>query len=401
MTSKIDKANNDWRYFLGNNHPDNKFTKLEVFESDRQETNVDSSSVQNFQILKKLPESPEWRNFMPDKEFEKYQAESIERWKKIIEQAEKDVRGKERGESFRLEKSDDDVINAVNAAFHLRRPLLITGKAGTGKTSLAYAVAYELGLGSVLTWAINTRSTLKDALYQYDAIARLQDAQLLKKGEERKPVGNYIRLGPVGTAFLPSALPRVLLIDEIDKCDINLPNDLLNLFEEGRYEIPELVRETIYSEKRSSSAQVRTADDRAPATIIDGKVFCREFPLVVMTSNGEREFPPAFLRRCLRLRMPDPNQNPKALENIVKAHLTESKDEKSWQKIEKNVEILINNFIQRGEDETAEIATDQLLNVVYLLTREVRPDETTDKEGEKSERDKVAEILLRKLSEED
>jgi MoxR-like ATPase len=259
--------------------------------------------------LTQMPDSPAWRAFMSDEDFAQEREASDRRWSKIQALADKDVRGKERGESFRLEDAYTDVLNAVNAALHLRRPLLITGKPGAGKTSLAYTVAHELKLGIVLSWPINARSTLSDGLYRYDAVARLQDAQLQAQRQRANQMGDYIRLGPVGTAFLPSQLPRVLLIDEIDKCDINLPNDLLDLFEEGRYEIPELVR---YNNE-SESVDVRTADADVFATIKSGRVFCREFPFVVMTSNGERDFPPAFLRRCIRLKMPDPSQNKIAL----------------------------------------------------------------------------------------
>ena len=141
--------------------------------------------------LTELPDPPAWRRFMPDQEFQaNYQNKSEDRWRKIQDLADTDSRGKERGESFRIEEKDADIFNAVNAALYLRRPLLVTGKPGSGKTSLAYAIAYELKLGSVLSWSINARSLLDDALYQYDAIARLQDAQLKRE----KPIGSYIRL---------------------------------------------------------------------------------------------------------------------------------------------------------------------------------------------------------------
>lgn len=337
------------------------------------------------QPLREMPEPPAWRQFMSPEDFESYRQESEQRWQSVQNLAEADLRSQERGASFRLEDSYTDVFNAINAALHLRRPLLITGKAGSGKTSLAYAVAHELKLGTVLSWSITARSSLEDALYRYDAIARLQDAQLKRE----KPIGDYIRLGAVGTAFLPSHLPRVLLIDEIDKCDINLPNDLLELFEEGRYEIPELVRR----QDEASEVTVGTADRDLPATLYNGRVSCYEFPFVVMTSNGERDFPPAFLRRCLRLRMPDPSQNKRALERIVEAHLKKGKDEERWARLQDEVGVLVENFVARGESETADIATDQLLNAVYLLTREVKP------EGD--DRDTLKELLLKGLSEED
>jgi MoxR-like ATPase len=247
-------------------------------------------------------------------------------------------------------------------------------------------VAYELQLGKVLSWPVTARSKLEDALYRYDAVARLQDAQLKRK----RPIGDYIRLGPVGTAFLPSPLPRVLLIDEIDKCDINLPNDLLNLFEEGQYEIPELVRR----KDEDEVVAVQTADRDVKAQIRGGRVMCREFPFVVMTSNGERDFPPAFLRRCLRLEMPNPTYDSGALERIVEAHLRRGADDARWQRLQDEVTAILNKFLEeKSPDEAADIATDQLLNVVYLLTRKIKPSN--------DEREQLEKILLKGLSEED
>jgi len=241
---------------------------------------------------------------------------------------------------------------------------------------------------TILNLFLLARSTVTEALYRYDAVARLQDAQLKRE----RSMGDYLRLGPLGTAFLPWPLPRVLLVDEIDKCDINLPNDLLNLFEEGYYEIPELVR--CKDEAEFQKVQVRTADRDGRVEIEAGRVTCYQFPLVIMTSNGERDFPPAFLRRCLRLRMPDPSQNKIALTQIVESHLKRGKDAEHWPRLEADAAKLVEAFIERGAAVNSNVATDQLLNVVYLLTREVKP-ETTE------EREQLKNLLLKGLSEED
>ncbi|MEM9447139.1 MAG: MoxR family ATPase [Cyanobacteria bacterium P01_E01_bin.6] len=302
-----------------------------------------------------LPPPPSWRSFS-DEGSDPSDPSSQESMPPVQSQSQK------RGSTFQAREEEIDV---VNAALYLRRPLLVTGRPGTGKTSLAYAVAYELGLGEVLYWPVTTRTTLKDGLYSYDAIGRLQDSQ--QKGEDGKleDIGQYIQLGPLGTALLPSDQPRMLLIDEIDKSDIDLPNDLLHMLEEGRFQIPELVRIA----KKVETVEVRTSyTDELESTYSDsmmaitaGRVRCRAFPFVVLTSNGERDFPPAFLRRCLRLSMKEPDED--ELARIVASHLGQDVADQSRK--------LIEDFKSRRD--RGDLATDQLLNAIYLMTRERGP----------------------------
>jgi MoxR-like ATPase len=248
----------------------------------------------------------------------------------------------------------------VNAALYLRRPLLITGRPGTGKSTLAYNVAHELKLGRVLDWPITSRSTREEGLYHYDALARLHDANISDKTAraDDEDIGRYIRLGPLGTALLPQKLPRVLLIDELDKSDIDLPNDLLAIFEDGRYEIRELSRVA----DRVGTAEVRTFHGDGKVTISDGFVQCHAFPLVIITSNGERDFPPAFLRRCLRLHIEPPDEE--RLTAIVESHLGHDRAEESA--------AIIKAFLSRRS--RGGLATDQLLNAIYLMYNRAWPD---------------------------
>lgn len=272
----------------------------------------------------------------------------------------------------------------INAALYLRRPLLVTGEPGTGKSSLAYSIAEQLDLGKVLVWPITSRATLNDALYRYDAIGRLQAANLArdaKQASEAPRIEYFMTLGPLGTALADSKeKPRVLLIDEIDKSDIDLPNDLLHIFEEGEFEIPELVRlghvekqsknefddMALDNSRQDHKAQsIRKFDGSSmddTVEIINGHVRCNHFPIVIMTSNGERELPAPFLRRCLQLPMKRPDK--RRLEQIILAHFGEQMKRQSpqWQKVEAFIDYIYDR--QRANDY---IAPEQLLNAVHLV----------------------------------
>lgn len=263
-----------------------------------------------------------------------------------------------------------EIIEAVNASIYLRRPLLVTGKPGIGKSTLAKAVAENLGLGDVLTWHITSKSVLEDGLYSYDALARLQNIQI-KKDEDNEEIDtsieNYLKLKALGTAFL-SKERRVVLIDEIDKSDRDLPNDLLYIFEDQYFEIEELKR--LDTQKAKS---IKDMEDK-PHLLTKGKVKAEnDFPIVIMTSNDEKEFPAAFLRRCIcvELSMPKSSKEQIAiLQEMVEAHFPEAKG------IEKVLDI-IKKFV--GLNSEAARSNDQLLNAIHLvLNSDVSYDELKD-----------------------
>jgi MoxR-like ATPase len=182
--------------------------------------------------------------------------------------------------------ADKDLMVAVNAAIALERPLLVKGEPGTGKTELAQQVASALGL-ELIEWNVKSTTRAQQGLYEYDAVSRLRDSQL---GDDRfNDIRNYIRHGKLWEAFA-SEKKVVLLIDEIDKADIEFPNDLLQELDRMEFFVYE-TGETIRAVQR---------------------------PIVIITSNNEKELPDAFLRRCFfhYIRFPDVD----TLSRIVEVH---------------------------------------------------------------------------------
>ena len=186
----------------------------------------------------------------------------------------------------------EDLAVAVNAAIALERPLLVKGEPGTGKTELARQVAQSLGL-PMIEWHVKSTTRAQQGLYEYDAVSRLRDSQL---GDERvHDIANYIRRGKLWDAF---AAPGkvVLLIDEVDKADIEFPNDLLQELDRMEFHV--------YETGQTVRAQHR--------------------PIVIITSNNEKELPDAFLRRCFfhYIRFPDAD----TLRRIIEVHHPGIKD---------------------------------------------------------------------------
>jgi len=188
--------------------------------------------------------------------------------------------------------ASEQLLSAVNVAVTLKKPLLIKGEPGTGKTMLADAVARSLGK-KLIIWNIKSTSKAQEGLYMYDTIQRLYDGQFGEEGVD--DIARYIKLGKLGEAFR-SDEQVILLIDEIDKADLEFPNDLLWELDQMEFYIHE-TKETVRAKHR---------------------------PIVIITSNAEKELPDAFLRRCIfhYIDFPDPE----LMEEIVRVHLPDIED---------------------------------------------------------------------------
>lgn len=182
--------------------------------------------------------------------------------------------------------ASDELLRSVNIAIALKKPLLIRGEPGTGKTVLAEAVAETLGM-ELIVWNIKSTTKAQDGLYVYDTVQRLYDSQFGNEGVDE--ISKYIKFGKLGTAFKKEK-QVVLLIDEIDKADLEFPNDLLWELDKMEFYIPE-TGETVKAEVR---------------------------PVVIITSNAEKELPDAFLRRCIFHYIAFPDQE--MMEKIIRVH---------------------------------------------------------------------------------
>jgi MoxR-like ATPase len=210
--------------------------------------------------------------------------------------------------------NDPELIEAVKLAIYLQRPLLLEGEAGCGKTRLAMAIAYELGL-PFYRWDIRSTSKAKEGLYEYDALLRLHDVQVKQVGgqlEDRDPTKSedYIRYGALGYAFKLMEYPAVVLIDEIDKADLDFPNDLLTVLDRPwAFEVPEVMIKEI-GETENKPLKIGPA---------------KHPPIVIITSNKERkELPLPFLRRCIYYYIQFPKSD--GLRKIIDAHYPPSVD---------------------------------------------------------------------------
>jgi MoxR-like ATPase len=237
-----------------------------------------------------------------------------------------------------------ELAEAVNVAIAIRRPLLIKGEPGSGKTRLARDVAFQLDLlkDHYFEWFVKSTDRARDGLYTYDTIARLHDSQLdsfgkldpLIQAQIKNNPDYYVHYGKLGSAFLLTDRRSVVLIDEIDKADIDFPNDLLVELDERLFYIEEL-------------------DKKA--------VIAQQPPIVIITSNNEKDLPDAFLRRCLFFYIEFPK--PAELVEIVKAHFKQNADQQFMAMVDELVALFLDLRTRMVNGQTGKkVSTSELID---------------------------------------
>ncbi|MHA1299670.1 MAG: AAA family ATPase [Candidatus Helarchaeota archaeon] len=236
--------------------------------------------------------------------------------------------------------ADETLQRIVNAAIALERPLLVRGEPGTGKTLLAHSIAKSLNK-KIIIWNIKSTTKAKDGLYVYDTVQRLNDARFGDK--DISDIRQYIKLGKLGEAF-KSEEQVVLLIDEIDKADIEFPNDLLNELDEMSFYI------------------VETGD----------QIKAKHRPIVIITSNAEKELPDAFLRRCVFHYIEFPDK--KLMREIIKVHYPDIEDKMINQVMDKFYKLRELNYLRKKP------STSELIDwIAVLLKAGIKPEHIEEK----------------------
>jgi MoxR-like ATPase len=245
--------------------------------------------------------------------------------------------------------ADAGLRDAVNMAIELGNPLLIKGPPGCGKTKLAESIAHELDVPeeNFFKWHIKSTSRARDGIYTIDLVRRLQDAQM--KEQRAQMLTPYIRFGPLGQA-LRSDAQSVLLIDEIDKADIDFPNDLLRELDEKKFTVEELVGVTLTEEESKAGWQATYT--------------ARLRPIIIITSNDEKELPDAFLRRCFFYYIDFPKEE--RLLEIVTANVLDKDKRSPDPKMVENAVTQILRFREISELRKAP-ATGELIDWVRIL----------------------------------